>query len=51
MKTLLAIVLIAVIVSGLAIMNKACKSGPHGWCAPRSAVRSDIKLEARYAGG
>jgi hypothetical protein len=48
MKTPLAIILTAVvlvIVSGLAIMNKACKSGPHGWCAPRSAVRSDITLE------
>jgi hypothetical protein len=45
MKTPLAIILIAVIVSGLAVMNKACKSGPHGWCAPRSAVQDDIKFE------
>jgi hypothetical protein len=48
MKTPLAIILIAVVlvvVSTLATMNNACKSGRHGWCAPRSALRQDIKLE------
>jgi hypothetical protein len=42
MKAPLAIVLIAVvlvIVSALAIMNNACKSGHHGWCAPMSTAR------------
>ena len=37
MKTSLAIVLTAVVlltVSTLAIMNNACKSGQHQWCAP-----------------
>ena len=48
MKTPLAIVLTAVVlvaVSTLAVMNNACKSGRHGWCAPMSALRQDIKLE------
>jgi hypothetical protein len=42
MKTPLLIVLTAVVVvagSVLAIMNKACKSGEHRWCAPISDVR------------
>ena len=38
MKTPLAIILIAVVlvmvVSTLAIMNNACKTGRHEWCAP-----------------
>jgi hypothetical protein len=25
--------------SALAIMNNACKSGPHAWCAPASEFR------------
>jgi hypothetical protein len=48
MKTPLAIILTAVVlvaVSALAVMNNACKSGRHGWCAPMSALRQDIKLE------
>ena len=39
MKSPLAIVCIAVVlmaVSGLAVMNKACKSSQHAWCAPMS---------------
>ena len=53
MKTPLAIILtvvVLVVVSTLATMNNACKSGRHGWCAPMSAVQHDIKLEppARY---
>jgi len=45
MKTPLAIVLIAVVllVSALAIMNNACKSGQHEWCAPMAAIRHHIK--------
>lgn len=48
MKTPLTIILTAVallVFSTLAIMNGACKSGRHGWCAPMSALPSDIKLE------
>jgi hypothetical protein len=48
MKTPLAIILIAVVlvvVSTLAIMNNACKTGRHGWCAPMSTVRHHIKTE------
>ena len=48
MKTPSAIVLTAVVLvagSTLAVMNNACKSGRHGWCAPMSALRQDIKLE------
>jgi hypothetical protein len=29
--------------SGLAIMNNACKSTHHGWCAPVSDVRHLVK--------
>jgi hypothetical protein len=49
MKAPFAIILTAVVPvvvsSTLAIMNNACKSGRHGWCAPSSALRKDIKLE------
>ena len=35
MKTSLVIVLVVlIVVSTLAIMNNACKSGQHDWCAP-----------------
>jgi hypothetical protein len=42
MKNPLLIILTAVVVvagSALAIMNKACKSGEHRWCAPMSDFR------------
>src|ERR1700751_271829 len=48
MKTPLAIIttaVVLVVVSTLTTMNNACKSGRHGWCAPKSALRQDIKLE------
>ena len=48
MKTPLAIILTAVglaVISSLATMNNACKSNRHGWCAAKSALRQDIKLE------
>jgi hypothetical protein len=48
MKAPLAIILIAVVsvvVGALAIMNNACKSGHHGWCAPMSTLRHPIKIE------
>jgi hypothetical protein len=35
------IIVIALIVgSALSVMNKACKSGYHAWCAPISTVRN-----------
>jgi len=48
MKTPLTILIaVALVVVGtLAIMNNACKSGAHGWCVPKSALRQDIKLES-----
>jgi hypothetical protein len=48
MKTPLAIILTAVVVvvvTTLATMNNACKSGRHGWCAPMSALQHDIEVE------
>ena len=45
MKSPLVIVLVAVVlvaVSVLAIMNNACKSSQHAWCAPMS-MRHHIK--------
>jgi hypothetical protein len=45
MKSPLVIVLVAVVlvtVSALAIMNNACKSSQHAWCAPTS-MRHHIK--------
>jgi hypothetical protein len=32
------IVIVLVVGSTLSIMNKACKSGYHAWCAPMSTV-------------
>ena len=29
--------------SGLAIINKACRTSHHGWCAPVSDVRNHVK--------
>jgi hypothetical protein len=37
------IVIMLVVGSTLTIMNKACKSGYHAWCAPMSTVRHHIK--------
>ena len=31
--------------STLSIMNKACKSGYHAWCAPISTVRHHSKTQ------
>jgi hypothetical protein len=40
------IILIALVVSStLSIMNKACKSGYHAWCAPMSTVRHHMKTQ------
>ena len=46
MKTPLVIAFVAVVlvtVSALAVMNKACKSSQHTWCAPTSIERHHIK--------
>ena len=46
MKARLLIVMSVVVLvagSGLAIMNNACKSSHHGWCAPVSDVRHHVK--------
>jgi len=48
MKTPLALVITAVVLVGvgtLAIMNNACKSSQHEWCAPTSTVRHHVKTE------
>jgi hypothetical protein len=47
MKTYVLIILTVtvLIVGALAVMNNACKSGLHAWCAPMSAVRHPIKTE------
>jgi Tfp pilus assembly protein PilV len=37
---LIAVVLLAI--STLALMNNACKSSQHEWCAPMSTVRRHI---------
>jgi len=47
MKSPLVIVLVAVVlvtVGTMAVMNKACKSSQHAWCAPMSTVRHHIKI-------
>ena len=46
MKTPLSIVLAAVVLvagSSLAIMNSACKSNHHSWCASMSDFRHHVK--------
>jgi len=42
MKTSVLIIfaVTVLIVGALAVMNNACKSGQHAWCAPKSTVRS-----------
>jgi hypothetical protein len=45
MKTLLIIVLVVLLVSTLAIMNNACKSGQHNWCAPVSSLQHQSKAD------
>jgi hypothetical protein len=46
MKSPLVIVLVGVVlvtVGTLAVMNKACKSGQHAWCAPMATVGHHLK--------
>jgi hypothetical protein len=37
------IVIMLIVGSTLSIMNRACKSGYHAWCAPMSTVRHHVK--------
>ena len=49
MKSPLVIVLVAVVlvtVGALAVMNKACKSTQHAWCAPMSTLRHHIRTNS-----
>ncbi len=46
MKTRLLIVVTVTVLgagSALAIMNNACKSGHHAWCAPAPDLRHHVK--------
>ena len=45
MKTSVLIILTmtVLVVGALAVMNNACKSGLHAWCAPTSNARNHIK--------
>ena len=36
---------VLVVGSTLSIMNKACKSGYHAWCAPISTVRHHVRTQ------
>jgi hypothetical protein len=40
---LLIVALVLMAGSGLAIMNNACKSGHHTWCAPTSSIQHHVK--------
>jgi hypothetical protein len=46
MKTALIALSAAVIVVGsaLAVLNNACKSSQHSWCAPNSSIKHHAKL-------
>jgi hypothetical protein len=45
MKTSVLIIftVTVLIVGALAVMNNACKSGQHTWCAPISTVRNHLR--------
>ena len=50
LKSPLVIVLVAVVlvtVGTLAVMNNACKSSQHVWCAPMSTVKDHIRPPPR----
>jgi hypothetical protein len=46
-SSVLAVLMVIMIIVGstLAIMNKACKSGYHAWCAPVFTVRHHTKTQ------
>ncbi len=39
------IVIVLVVGSTLTMMNKACKTDYHAWCAPISTVRHHVKTQ------
>jgi hypothetical protein len=39
------VVIVLVVGSTLSIMNKACKSGYHAYCAPMSTVRHHVRTQ------
>ena len=39
------IVIVLVVGSTLSVMNKACKSGYHAWCAPMFTVRHHSRTQ------
>jgi hypothetical protein len=39
------IVIVLIVGSTLTIMNKACKSGYHAWCAPMSTVHHHVRTQ------
>jgi hypothetical protein len=44
MKTSVLIILsVTVLIGALAVMNNACKSSQHEWCAPMSSIRHHIR--------
>jgi hypothetical protein len=48
MNSPLLVVIVAIVLivgSTLTVMNKACKSGYHAWCAPISSVRHHVKIQ------
>jgi hypothetical protein len=47
MRSALVIVFTAAVVVGstLTVMNNACKSGYHAWCAPMSTGRHHLKAQ------
>jgi hypothetical protein len=46
-SSLLAVLIVIMLIvgSGLSIMNKACKSGYHAWCAPMSTAHHHAKSQ------
>jgi hypothetical protein len=40
---LIALAVVLVAVSGLALMNNACKSSHHAWCFQMSSIRHHVK--------
>jgi hypothetical protein len=46
MKTPLLIAIVVVLGTGsaLAVMNNACKSSHHPWCAPDSSIRHHARI-------
>jgi hypothetical protein len=49
-STLLGVLIVIVLIVGstLSIMNKACKSGYHAWCAPMSTVVRHHVIKTRH---